>query len=124
MLLGLYQPEKQIQKKGKHIMIIRKSVDLSKKPKLTKKQLKMLEEMDKASIVYDEDSPEFTEEELKQFKRVSETKRDERNKQTVSIRLSPQAIKKAKSLGKGYTSVLSRILEAALNDNELIKKYL
>ena len=105
-------------------MIIRKSVDLSKKPKLTKKQLKMLEEMDKASIVYDEDSPEFTEEELKQFKRVSETKRDERNKQTVSIRLSPQAIKKAKSLGKGYTSVLSRILEAALNDNELIKKYL
>lgn len=105
-------------------MIIRKSVDLSKKPKLTKKQLKMLEEMDKASIVYDEDSPEFTEEELKQFKRVSELKRDERNKQTVSIRLSPQAIKKAKSLGKGYTSVLSRILEAALNDNELIKKYL
>ena len=57
-------------------MIIRKSVDLSKKPKLTKKQLKMLEEMDKASIVYDEDSPEFTEEELKQFKRVSELKRD------------------------------------------------
>ena len=105
-------------------MIIRKSVDLSKKTKLTKKQLKMLEEMDKASIVYDEDSPEFTEEELKQFKRVSELKRDERNKQTVSIRLSPQAIKKAKSLGKGYTSVLSRILEAALNDNELIKKYL
>ena len=84
----------------------------------------MLEEMDKASIVYDEDSPEFTEEELKQFKRVSELKRDERNKQTVSIRLSPQAIKKAKSLGKGYTSVLSRILEAALNDNELIKKSL
>ena len=66
----------QIQKKEKHIMIIRKSVDLSKKPKLTKKQLKMLEEMDKASIVYDEDSPEFTEEELKQFKRVSELKRD------------------------------------------------
>ncbi len=97
-------------------------VDLDKP--LTKKQLKMLEEMDKAPIVYDEDSPEFTEEELKQFKRVSELKRDERNKQTVSIRLSPQAIKKAKSLGKGYTSVLSRILEAALNDNELIKKYL
>ena len=91
---------------------------------LTKKQLKMLEEMDETPISYDEDSPEFTEEELKQFKRVSEIKRDERNKQTVSLRLSPQAIKKAKSLGKGYTSVLSRILEAALNDNELIKKYL
>ena len=94
-----------------------------KKP-LTKKQKAMLEKMRNSPIVYDEDCPELTDEELSQFRRVSEIKREERNKQTVSLRLSPQAIKKAKSLGKGYTSVLSRILEAALNDNEIIKKYL
>ena len=49
---------------------------------------------------------------------------EERRKKTVSIRLSSQALKKARSLGKGYTSILSRILEDALNDNETIKKYL
>ena len=45
-------------------------------------------------------------------------------KQTVAIRLSPQALTKAKSLGKGYTTILSRILETALADNEIIKQYL
>jgi len=97
-------------------------VDLDKP--LTKKQIKMLEELEARPIVYDEDCPPLTEEQLKNFRRVSEINKEERNKQTVSLRLSPQAIKKAKSLGKGYTSVLSRILEAALNDNELIKKFL
>lgn len=97
-------------------------VDLDKP--LTKKQIKMLEELEARPIVYDEDFPPLTEEQLKNFRRVSEINKEERNKQTVSLRLSPQAIKKAKSLGKGYTSVLSRILEAALNDNELIKKFL
>ncbi|MBR6923828.1 MAG: BrnA antitoxin family protein, partial [Oscillospiraceae bacterium] len=56
--------------------------------------------------------------------RVSEQRREERRKQTVTLRLSPQALKTAKSLGKGYTSVLSRILESALTDAELIKHYL
>lgn len=53
-----------------------------------------------------------------------EDRLQERKKQTVTLRLSPQALEKAKSLGKGYTSVLSRILENALNDIELIKQNL
>jgi uncharacterized protein (DUF4415 family) len=84
----------------------------------------MLEEMEKSPIVHDEDCPELTEEELSQFRRVSDLRREERKKQTVSLRLSPQALKKAKSLGKGYTSILARMLEADLNDNERIKQYL
>ncbi|MBO4608864.1 MAG: BrnA antitoxin family protein [Lachnospiraceae bacterium] len=103
-------------------MTVKKNIDLEKP--LTNKQLKMLDEMKNSPVVYDEDCPELTPEELKQFRRVADIKREERLKQTVSLRLSPQAVKKAKSLGKGYTSVLSRILEAALNDNELISKYL
>ena len=58
------------------------------------------------------------------MKKISEIRREERKKQTVTLRLSPQALKTAKSLGKGYTSVLSRILESALTDEELIKQYL
>ena len=33
----------------------------------------------------------------------------------MSLRLSAKSLRKAKSLGKGYTAVLSRILEDALN---------
>ena len=40
------------------------------------------------------------------------------------MRLSSKALRKAKALGKGYTAVLSRILERALNDDDLIKRNL
>lgn len=57
-------------------------------------------------------------------KNVQKKHRKTEIKQTVAIRMSPQALEKARSLGKGYTSVLSRILEAALADNETLKHYL
>ena len=53
-----------------------------------------------------------------------EENKESRNKQTISLRLSPKALETAKSLGKGYTSVLSRILENALKDKKTIEKYL
>ncbi len=103
-------------------MVIRKNIDVSKP--LSEKQIKMLNALKDRPVEFDEDCPELTEEELKQFKRISEANREERRKQTVTLRLSPQALKKAKSLGKGYTSILSRMLENDLSDNEKIKNYL
>lgn len=103
-------------------MMIRKEIDFSKP--LTDEQKKMLEELKTRPVTPDEDCPEMTAEQLKQFARVSEKNREKRRKQTVTLRLSPQAIRTAKSLGKGYTSVLSRILETALTDAELMKQYL
>ena len=66
--------------------------------------------------VFDDDSPEMTLEMLKQFKRMN------RNKQTASIRLSPKAQSFSKSYGKGYTSFLSRLIDAALDDEDLVRK--
>lgn len=92
--------------------------------KLTEEQKKMLEALKDRPVVPDEDCPAMTAEQLQQFRKISEMKREERKKQSVTIRLSPQALKTAKSLGKGYTSVLGRILENALSDSETIKQYL
>ena len=101
---------------------IRKTIDIKKEP--SKEQIEMLERAESMPIVFDEDSPELSDEELAEFRRISESRKEGRRKQTISLRLSPQAVAKAKSLGKGYTSVLSRILEEALKDNELIKRCL
>lgn len=100
------------------------SYELKSGTKLTEEQENMLREAEKLPIVFDEDSPELTDEELAQFYRISEKRREDRKKQTVTLRLSPQALNTAKSLGKGYTSVLSRILESALKDKDVIQKYL
>ncbi|MEG0771518.1 MAG: BrnA antitoxin family protein [Clostridia bacterium] len=103
-------------------MKISKNIDFDKK--LSPKQLETLQKMDTSPVVPDEDCPEFSEAELLQFKRISTDRQSDRNKQTVTLRLSPQALQKAKSLGKGYTSVLSRILETALASPETIKRNL
>ena len=101
---------------------MRKEIDISKKA--TPEQLKMLADAAKLPFPKDAEYPEFSEEDLKQFKKISEVRRTERQKQTVTLRLSPQALKKARSLGNGYTSILSRILENALDNPDTIRRYL
>lgn len=104
------------------MLIVDENADV--KRKLSAEELKMIEVLKESPAVPDEDCPELTDEQLKRLARISQEKRKESRKQTISVRLSPQALEKAQSLGKGYTSILSRILESALNDNETIKHFL
>ena len=48
-----------------------KEMDINRE--LTEEELKVLEAAEAKPIVYDEDSPELSDEELAQFKRASET---------------------------------------------------
>ena len=86
---------------------------------LSDEELLELEAAEKKDIIFDEDSPEMTMDMLNQFKRMNQQKRV---KQTVSIRLSPKAMDFSKAYGKGYTSFLSRLVDAALDDENLVKK--
>ena len=103
-------------------MITRKEINLN--TPLAEAQIEMLSTLSATPAVPDEDCPELTLEQLANFKRISEANRESRCKQTVTLRLSPQAMRRAKSLGKGYTSVLSRIVENALLDPATIRKNL
>ena len=101
---------------------MRKTIDITKNP--SREQIEMLTKAANLPIHAEAEYPEFSETELLQFKRISSERRADRQKQTVTLRLSPQALEKAKSLGKGYTSVLSRILEKALDNPDVIKQNL
>jgi hypothetical protein len=89
------------------------------KSELTADEKNEINALDSRPITYDNDCPKLTIDQIKQFKNM-----DEASSQTVSIILSPQTMSKAKALGNGYTSVLSKILDIALNDDELVKKCL
>ena len=101
-----------------------KKVIIKKNQKLTNDQLEMLRKAAISPVEVDDELPAQMEEQLAQFRRLSELKKTDRRKQNVTLRLSPGALAKARALGKGYTSVLSRILEYALNDPELVQKCL
>ena len=103
-------------------MIVRKEIDPTQS--LTPSQVEMLHNLESRPISPDEDCPELTMEQLTQFRRISAANREERCKQTVTLRLSPQALRRAKALGKGYTSVLGRILESALENPDIIRHHL
>lgn len=86
---------------------------------LTEEERKELEDAAKLEPVFDNDSPAMTREQLMQFKRINH---ENRTKPTVSLRISPSTLKKAKQYGKGYTGLLSRLLDAVIDDEELIRK--
>ena len=88
-------------------------------PELTEEEVRELEAAELRSPIYDEESPEMTMEQLQEFKRMNH---ENRTKPTISLRLSPVTLKKARQYGKGYTGFLSRLLDAAINDEELVKK--
>lgn len=91
--------------------------DLSKE--LSAEELLELEEAAKKKPVYDEDSPAMTPEQLMEFKRINH---QNRVKPTISLRISPATLNKAKQYGKGYTGLLSRLLDIAINDEELVRR--
>ena len=93
------------------------SEELDFKEPLTPEQIKMLEELDKRPIVFDEDCPELTDEQLRKAYRASD-----RKKQSVTVQLSAKSMEKVKSLGANSTSVLSQLLEKVLNNENLLKQ--
>ncbi len=86
---------------------------------LTEEERRELDEAEKKEPVFDGDSPLMMKEQLMQFKRINH---ENRTKPTISIRISPATLKKAKQYGKGYTGLLSRLLDAAIDDEELVRK--
>ena len=63
-------------------------------------------------------------EELEEMRLAAIKKRAEQKKEVVAIRLSHSTVEKAKSYGKGYTGFLSRLIENAMNDKNLVSRSL
>ncbi len=103
-------------------MPVRKEIDVS--APLTEEQIAELEALKDRPVVPDEENPEMTDEEFAKMVSIRQFKLEQQKKQIVSVRLSSRALNKAKAFGKGYTSLLSQILEKTLADDELLKRYL
>ena len=98
-------------------MLIRE--ELNPNEPLTQNELDMLKNAKKMPIIFDEDCPELTDEQLSKMYRAAD-----RNNQSVTVHLSPKAIEKTKSLGTNSAAVLSQLLEKLLNNDNLLKQCL
>lgn len=66
-----------MSEKGKGIKMAIKTYVLNEETKLTAEQMKEVEDAKKSPILYDEDSPELSDEELNRFVRVSKIHKEE-----------------------------------------------
>lgn len=101
--------------------IVKKTIDISST--LSDSQISMLKEAEFTPYVYDEDNPIMTYDEMKFFKRIKDNIQNERKKsqkQNITLRISPKTLQKAKLLGKGYSGVLSKIIEIAMDNPETL----
>lgn len=86
------------------------------------KEIEEIKAAAKLPITYDEDSPELTD---AQYAAMAKAAREQRKaKPVVALRISQSTLEKAKATGKGYTGFLSRLLDNAINDPDLVARSL
>ena len=95
---------------------------------LTPEQIAEVRALDERPIVFDEECPERSYEELmelyeksKEWRAAREKKRQQLQRQPLSIMVSPAIIEAAKKYGEG---ALSRLLDLAIRDEALLKRCL
>lgn len=85
-------------------------------------QLKELEMLEGRPVVPDEDCPVLTTSQLDKIAMMARKRSKEHDTDVLSIRLSHEAHEKAKALGDGYLSIISRLVENALNNPAVMKQ--
>ena len=122
----LYQPEWQHLWKGGFIMeneyIVRTVIRTGQQP--TEAQIREIEAAASRPVVPDEETPELTLEQYAEMAAIAKKRRSRQVKPVIALRISPETLEKAKATGKGYTGFLSRLLDNAINDPQMVSKSL
>ena len=90
----------------------------------TEAQIREIELAASRPITPDEDAPELTLEQYAEMAALAKARRNKQAKPVVALRISPDTLEKAKATGKGYTGFLSRLLDNAINDPQLVSRSL
>ena len=101
--------------------IVQKRIRPGQKP--NKAQLREIEAAKERPIVYD-DAPELTLGQYAEMAALAKERRKKETKPVIALRIDPDTLRKAKATGKGYTGFLSRLLDNAINDPEMVQKSL
>lgn len=105
-----------------HENIVRTVIHAGQQP--TEAQIREIERAAALPPVPDEDAPELTPEQYAELAELAKRRRAGRVKPVVALRISPETLEKARATGKGYTGFLSRLLDNAINDPQMVAKSL
>ena len=98
--------------------IIRSTVRVGEKP--PKEVVKRLKAAARQPINYTEDAPRSSPEALKEFAELAAERNRRKKKQPITIRVTPDVLEKYKTMGSGYTAIMSDVLAYAVNNPAVI----
>lgn len=81
---------------------------------LTDEEMRQLEEAKKLPVVYDEDSPELTDDMEKAF--VAARKAKPYHGERLTVYVSPKTFEKVKNMGADYIAILEKLIDKAVDE--------
>lgn len=115
ILFETFLPALQQQEKGRYIMV---TFELDSAAALTGREKKLLAEAKKLPVIYDEDSPELTDDMEKAF--LAARKAKPFHGEPLTLYVSAKTIEKAKSMGEDYMVILGKLLDKAVAEYRAI----
>lgn len=106
----------------KNETIIRTIITPGQKP--TAAQILEIEAASMMPANPDDDAPELTKEQYAEMAAIARARKVKSIKPVVALRINPETLEIAKSTGKGYTGFLSRLLDNAIKDPQMVAKSL
>jgi len=98
--------------------IIKSTVKVSQKP--PKEVVKRLKAAARKPINYTEDAPRSSPEALKEFAQLAVERNRRKKEQTITIRIAPDVLESYKTMGSGYTGIMSDVLQNAVNNPSVL----
>jgi len=98
--------------------IIRSTVKVGEKP--PKEVIKRLKAAARKPIRYTENCPPSSPEALKEFAQLAAERNRRKKKQTITIRIAPDVLESYKTMGSGYTGIMSDVLQYAVKNPSVI----
>ena len=106
----------------KHEKITRTTIHIGQKP--NDAQIKEIQSAALRPVVADDDAPELTLLQYAEMAAIAKERKSQKIKPVIALRISPETLEKAKATGKGYTGFLSRLLDNAINNPDIVAKIL
>ena len=98
--------------------IIKSTVAVGQKP--SKDIIKAARKAARYPINYTEDCPPSSPEALKEFAQLAAERNRQKRKRSITIRVNPDILEKYKTMGSGYTGIMSDVLRYAANNPSVL----
>ena len=102
--------------------IIRTLIQPGQQP--TEAQIREIETASMRPVIPDEEAPELTMEQYAEMAAIAKARKAKNIKPIIALRIAPDTLEIAKATGKGYTGFLSRLLDNAIKDPQMVAKSL